>query len=50
MIGFLKAKARAVVLTAAGVLLALQIILPTTLDLLLGLILLGLVWVATRLT
>lgn len=50
MIGFLKAKARAVVFTAAGVLLALQIILPMPLDLVIGALVLGLVWLAIRIS
>jgi len=49
MPGFLKAKARAVVLTTAGVLLALQILAPTLVDIVLALLVYALVWVATRL-
>jgi hypothetical protein len=50
MRAFLKAKARAVAFTAAGVLLALQIVLPTMFDLLLGVLALGVVWLALRLS
>ncbi len=50
MLAFLQAKARAVAFTAAGVLLALQIVLPTMFDILLGMLALGAVWVALRFT
>ncbi|WP_156418472.1 hypothetical protein [Aureimonas sp. D3] len=49
MLAFLKAKARAVAFIAACVLLALQIVLPTALDLLFGMLALGAVWLALRL-
>lgn len=48
MINLLKQKAGAMIVSAAAVLTAVQVILPTIADLILGSVVVALVWAATK--
>jgi len=48
VIDFLKRKAGAMIVSAAAILTAVQVILPTVADLILGAVVVALVWTATK--
>ncbi len=48
MIGILKKKAQSLAITVISILIALQIIMPTTVDLVLGVLILGVVYAVVK--